>query len=423
MKTLMMKLLTPLLALTLCVSTMAQDQQPDDSEPDQPQENPTPADLLRQLLPQNGDTNGAAEALEQLLRAAQEAQQANGQQPEGEPTDDPRTPRPIRGQGARGTAGTGTNAQALAALINNRSTNGTASGSKTLRLNFRNAPLSLVLNYMSDAAGFTISANSKVDLRGAITVWSNQLVDRNEAIAILNSALTSSGYGATVEGNLLNIYVVDATTTPIETGIPGDDFRNIPATKDLVTQIVYVNNVEANQLISSLQPLMPSGTSMTPNQGANAIIITDTKANIRRMAQLVKALDTASVSDSSVSVFPLIYADATALAQVVTQLFQTDSNQSGRNRGGGFPGFPGFGGERGRGDNNASSTQAGRMTPAKVTAVADERSNSLVVSASEAQMKDVALLVQQMDVSAITRRQAESGPNHRIEREDLIDSS
>jgi len=90
---------------------------------------------------------------------------------------------------------------------------------------------------------------------------------------------------------------------------------------------------------------MPSGTSLSANQGANAIIITDTKANIRRMAQLVKALDTASVSASGVRVFALTYADATALAQVVTQLFQTDSNQSGRNRMG-FPGFPGFGGDR-----------------------------------------------------------------------------
>jgi len=400
MKTLMIRSLTPLLALALCFNTMAQDQQPDDTEREQTQENPAPAELLRQLLQQNGDTNGATrENLAELLRAAQEAMQTNGEnQSEGEnlKPEDPRTPRPIRGQGTRGTTGSGTNAQALALLIKNHTTNGAANGAKTLRLNFRNAPLSLVLNYLSDAAGFTISANSKVDLKGGITVWSNQMVDRNEAIAILNSALTSSGYGATVEGNLLNIFVVDATNTPIEAGIPGNNHENIPPTKDLVTQIVYINNVEANQLISSLQPLMPAGTSMAANQGANAIIITDTKANIRRMAQLVKALDTASVSASGVRVFALIYADATALAQVVTQLFQTDSS-SQRGQRGGFPGFPGFGGDRGR--EASSTTQAGRVAAPKVTAVADERSNSLVVAGSEEQLKAVELLVQQMDVN------------------------
>ena len=35
-----------------------------------------------------------------------------------------------------------------------------ANGGKGLRLNFRNAPLSLVLDYLSDAAGFTISASA-----------------------------------------------------------------------------------------------------------------------------------------------------------------------------------------------------------------------------------------------------------------------
>ncbi len=402
MKTLATKSLTLLLPLAFCLSAMAQQPQPDDADQDQPQENPTPAELLRQLVPQNGDTNGATqEALAELLRAALEAQQANGEnRPDGEnPTpQDARTGRPIRGQGTRGTMGSSTNAQPLASLLNGQSTN---DNSKGLRLNFRNAPLSLVLDYLSDAAGLVISANSKVDLKGAVTVWSNQLVNRTEAIRLLNASLNSSGYAATVEGNLLNIYVVDATTTPIEVGIP-DDYRQIPATKDLVTQIVYVRNVEPSQLIASLQPLMPAGTSMSANQGANAILITDTKANIRRMAQLVKALDTSSVSASEVRVIPLQYADATALAQIVTQLFQTDSNQSGRNRGGfgGFPGFGGFGGgDRGRGDNNsAGATQAGRVAAAKVTAVADERSNALVVSAPADQIEEIAELVDKMDV-------------------------
>lgn len=416
MKTLMTKPLIALMALALCFAAVAQNQpapgreqeQPDDAQPD-------PAELAALLLRQNaGGTNGDAtaeqqavnEALQQLLEA-RDALNAQKQEGENAKPGDERTPRPIRGQGTRGTTGSGTNAQSLASLLTNNapSTHGT-NGASRLRLNFRNAPLSLVLDYLSDAAGFVISANSKVDLQGKVTVWSNQLVDRNEAIALLNSALTSSGYAATVEGNLLNIYVVDATNTEIAAGVTNNnDYTSIPPTKDLVTQIVYVRNVEANQLISSLQPLMPSGTSIAANQGANAIVITDTKANIRRMVQIVRALDTSSVSDSHVQVFALTYADATALAQVVTQLFQADSSsQGGRNRGGfggGFPGFGGFGGgggDRG-GGGNSGSQQAGRVAAAKVTAVADERSNSLVVSAADSQMQEIAKLVNDMDVN------------------------
>lgn len=359
--------------------------------------------------PTSGTETNAADqqpVTAELIQAVVDAQQAlqgDASETNGLPAD-PKAPRPIRGQGSRGTAGSGTNALSLASLVANSSSNHVAGIGKTLRLNFRNAPLSLVLDYLSDAAGFTISANSKVDLKGTITVWSNQPVDRDEAVRLLHKALSEHSYAATVEGNVLNIYVLDSSNTDIVANVAASDYTNIPPTKELVTQIVYVRNVETGQLINSLQPLMPAGTSMTANQGANAIVITDTKANIRRMMQLVKSLDTASVAASKVSVFPLTYADATALAQVVTQLFQTDNSgggaQGGRGGGGGGPMGRMFGalGGFGGGGGTTTTTQQGRVASAKVTAVADERSNSLVVSASEEQMELVKTLVDQMDV-------------------------
>ena len=390
MKTIMTQSLITLTALWLAVATSAL-----------AQPNPTPPAANTAT---NTDTNAAdpQAVVGELIQAVVDAQQAMENPGDTNAASaNANAPRPIRGQGSRGTAGTGTNAQSLASLIAHPSTN-QVTGGKTLRLNFRNAPLSLVLDYLSEAAGFTISANSKVDLKGTVTVWSNQSVDRNEAVRLLHKALSEHSYAATVEGSVLNIYVLDSSNTDIVAGVPGNDYTNIPPTKELVTQIVYVRNVETGPLITSLQPLMPAGTSMSANQGANAIVITDTKANIRRMVQLVKALDTASVAATKVQVFPLTYADATALAQVVTQLFQTDSSgggqQGGRGGGGGlgrmFGGFNPFGG----GGGGNTPNQQGRVSAAKVTAVADDRSNSLVVSASEEQMKYVEELVNQMDV-------------------------
>src|SRR5439155_2736271 len=169
--------------------------------------------------------------------------------------------------------GSGTNGVSITALVAKNSTNHVA-GSTTnlLRLNFRNAPLSLVLDYLSEAAGFTISPDSKVDLKGTVTVWANKAVTRDEAVALLHKSLTEHNYGATVEGNILNIYVVDASNADIVAGVLNNDYTNIPPTKELITQIVYVHNVESGQLIQSLQPPMPPGTSMSANQGANAIV-------------------------------------------------------------------------------------------------------------------------------------------------------
>ncbi|MCU0783550.1 MAG: hypothetical protein MUF81_05780 [Verrucomicrobia bacterium] len=402
----MTKPLIALVALTLSFAARAQQDNP--LPADDTAENAAAAAAAVVVAGQaEGDTNSDAtaeqqQAVGQLIQAVVEATQStNGEQPAEGENDKPgagRASHPIRGQGTRGTAGSGTNAVSLSALVAKQSTNHTAGVAQALRLNFRNAPLSMVLDYLSDAAGFTISANSKVDLKGTVTVWSNRPVTRNEAIQILDEALTASSYGATVEGNVLNIFVVDATNARIVAGIPNNDYTNIPPTKDLVTQIVYVHNVESAQLITSLQPLMPAGTSMTANQGANAIVLTDTKANIRRMVQLVKALDTPSVSATTVRVFPLTYADATALAQVVTQLFQGDSASS---RTGSTPGFPFFPPGRDRNSSRgegANASQAGRVASAKVTAVADDRSNSLVVSGTDEQLALVKELVDQMDV-------------------------
>lgn len=362
------------------------------------QQQPTPTPTPDTPTP---DTTDQEQAVGELIQAVVDAtkEEINAEKDKGK--GDENGKRAIRGQGARGAAGLGTNAVSLTTLVARNSTNHVARGTNAIVLNFDKAPLRLVLDYLSEAAGFVISPDSKVDLSGHVTVLSKHPVSRDEAVAVLNNALNKENYSATVEGNLLSIFVVDSSNTEIIPGVPDNNFTNVPPTKELVTQIVYVRNVEASTLISSLQPLMPSGTSMSANQGANAIILTDTKANIRRMVQLVKALDTPAVSASAVHVIPLSYADATSLAQVITSVFQTSdsANNQGRGGGPGGRGFPGFFGGFGGQGNSGSATPAGRVATPKVTAVADERSNSLVVSAAEDQMPLIEAIVAQMDVN------------------------
>ena len=62
----------------------------------------------------------------------------------------------------------------------------------------------------------------------------------------------------------------------------------------------------------------------------SAIILTDTQTNIHRIAEIVSALDTSISSISEIKVFPLVYADAKQLAEVVKGLFETRSSGSSR---------------------------------------------------------------------------------------------
>jgi type II secretory pathway component GspD/PulD (secretin) len=111
-------------------------------------------------------------------------------------------------------------------------------------------------------------------------------------------------------------------------------------------------------------------------------------------------------------VFTLKFADAKSLATVVKELFTGQQDQSRNNDprsrffnfmrgggrdGGGGGGPPGFGG--GDMGGGGGSVGGGRAPTPRVVAVADERSNSLVVSAPEEQMPIIEDLVRQVDTN------------------------
>src|SRR5262249_5150179 len=74
---------------------------------------------------------------------------------------------------------------------------------KGLRLNFRGVPLDMVLNYLSDAAGFIIVLDTEV--KGKVDVWSNQPLSKEEAVELLNTVLSKNGYAAIRNGRTLKI--------------------------------------------------------------------------------------------------------------------------------------------------------------------------------------------------------------------------
>jgi type II secretory pathway component GspD/PulD (secretin) len=290
-------------------------------------------------------------------------------------------------------------------------------GDGTLRLNFRGVALEQVLDYLSDAAGFIIVLDTEV--RGKVDVWSNQPLNRDEAVELLNTVLGKNGYTALRNGRTLTIISRDDAKKKGDTPVRvSNDPTAIPKSEEVVTQIIPVRYINAVQLNRDLQTLVPSTASMAANEGGNAIIMTDTLTNIRRFTEIVHALDTSIASVSAVQVFQLKYADAKALSTVIRDLFsstdtgnRSSGNQQNQNvfrgmRGGGFPGggfpgggFPGAAAAAGGGGSDAGSSGNSRVSTPKVVAVADERSNALVVSAPEAQMAVIKDLVEQVDTN------------------------
>jgi general secretion pathway protein D len=270
-------------------------------------------------------------------------------------------------------------------------------------LNFQGAQLSDVLNYLSEAAGFVIV--QEVPVTGTVNIVSRQPIGPEEAVDLLNTVLVEKGFVAIRNNRILKIVNrkdAQKRDLPVQTGSDPD---KIPRKDEMVTQILPVRFGDAAKLVENLKPLMPDTATISSNEGSNAILMTDTQTNIRRIAEIIKAIDTSVASISTIKVYPLQFANAKELATVVTQLFQTSSSSSRSSRsssGGGFP-FP-FGGDRGgsdrdRGSSSGSGDSEARQAGSRVIAVADDQSNSLIVSAPEDVIPSITDIVTRIDTS------------------------
>ena len=278
-----------------------------------------------------------------------------------------------------------------------------------LMLNFEDVPLQSVLEYMSEAAGFIILGDTKVS--GDVTILSKQPLNREEAVDLLDTILNEKGYTAIRRGRILKIVEKDKAQIedlPVKSGA---DPLEIPKKDVMVTQIIPIRFGNAGQLIENISDLLPDYATISANDGSNAIILTDTQTNIHRIAEIVSALDTSISSISEIRVFPLVYADAKQLADVVKGLFETRSSGSSRSsssssriaemmrsRFGGGSSSSRSSGSSGRSSRSGGSGSSAALAAAsRVVAISEERTNSLVVSAPSDVIPTIEQLVKEMD--------------------------
>jgi hypothetical protein len=305
-------------------------------------------------------------------------------------------------------------------------------GSSTngLQLNFRNAPIDLVLNYLSDAAGFIIVSDTT--LRGSVTVRGQNLT-KDEAVNLVNSELNKNGYAAIRSGTrtlrIMDKNAAKSGNNPVKILTENE---SIPDNDEMVTWIIPIRFVEAGQLISDISPFVSSGATIIANQAGNSIVVTDTQANIRHLVEIIKAIDSSAEDVTEVKVFHLQYADPTEMATLLSGLFpdqtgaQSPFRVAGGRGGGGRGGFGGGGfggggfggggfGGRGGGfggggfnpfaaafaagaNQGTGSGQNDRIKKRnQVIAVADARTSSVVVTATRDLMEQISEMVDQLD--------------------------
>ena len=311
-------------------------------------------------------------------------------------------------------------ATAPTATPNSTSASASVGSGPGIQMNFRNAPLEQVLEYLSEAAGFIIVLDAPV--KGTVNVISAKPMSQDEAVDFLSSVLNKNGLAAIRDGRTLTI--VDRTAAKTR-DIPvkvNNDPRMIPKNDEIVTQIIPIRYVEADQLAKDLASFISPQATFVANSAGNSIVMTDTQANIRHMVEIIKAIDSSAEAETEIRVFHLTHASPTDVATALSGVFPSSSGSGGNSSqapvrfgggpfgGGGFAammgGFGGNGGGGGRGGggnaggrSGSSSAQNDRIRRAsQVLAVADARTSSVIVTASKDLMGQIAGMVRELDV-------------------------
>lgn len=216
-------------------------------------------------------------------------------------------------------------------------------------VNFVNADIEAVTRAFAAMINRPIVVDPRV--KGTMTVYSEQPQSVQEAYQGYLSALRGLGFAVVESAGILKVVpeaeakLQAGTVVVNETPIRGDQ---------VITQIFQLRYENPNNLVAILRPLISANNTINANPASNSLVITDYADNLQRIGKIISALDNPTTTD--LEVIPLQHAVAADLAPLVQRLAE-----------GGTPAVPGAAGAAGA-----------------TTVVAETRSNSLIVRASNA---------------------------------------
>ena len=183
-------------------------------------------------------------------------------------------------------------------------------------LNFQDADLEVVLDAVARAVGFNYVLAPEV--RRKVTVQGR--VARGELFDVLLAILEVNGLTAVRSGEvykIVRIAAAQAQGLPVVVGIEPDPARR-PG--EIVTQVVSVSYGSAPEIARVLSSLAAREGAVAVHRGTNVLVITDSVERLRRHLRIIRSLDVPTAQEQF-QVYPLRFADANALAALLSQLF------------------------------------------------------------------------------------------------------
>lgn len=226
-------------------------------------------------------------------------------------------------------------------------------------VNLKDTDIQEFIEFVADVTGTTIVIDPAV--KGKVKVVSSKPVSRAELYDLFLSILDVHGYTAVRSGEVVRVIPnKNARSAPVDV-ISGTSVIN----DEYVTQVIRLDNVSAAKLIPVLRPLVPQQAHMAAYAPSNAIIISDIRANIDRIAKIIDRMDQSAVKKTEV--VKLRYGVATDVVEMLKTL------------------------EKSRAGEGADANDEASL-------VADKRTNSVIVTADEVSIERIKGLIDYLDI-------------------------
>jgi general secretion pathway protein D len=196
-----------------------------------------------------------------------------------------------------------------------------AKAEEPVTLNFSNAEIEAVARTMASITGYNVVVDPRV--KGTLTLVTEKPVSRTLAMNQFLAVLRLQGFTMVESAGLYKV-VPEADAKLQSAGVAVIDIgagASAPGANQIVTQIFKLNFESANSLLPILRPLISPNNTINVNPGNNSLVITDYADNLRRLAQIIAAMDVANATD--IDVLVLKHAIATDLAPLVLRLLES----------------------------------------------------------------------------------------------------
>jgi len=229
-------------------------------------------------------------------------------------------------------------------------------------IDFDNVDIALFIKFISELTGKNFVVDKGV--KGKVTIISPTKISVIEAYKVFESVLEVHGFTTVPAGSVTKIVpAVEARSKNIETRLRKE---SISPEDKVVTQLIPLDYADPDELKKLFAPLISKSSVIISYPPTGMLIVTDVLSNIKRLLSIIKAIDVVGIGEE-ISVVPLEHATATGLVKSLVSVFQAKARKKG------VPAGP------------------------DIKVVADERTNSLVIAATEDDTLKVKQLINLLD--------------------------